>query len=81
VGRGGVANAGILDMAFALQWVQEHVGKFGGDAARVTISGESAGAGAVMLLGIAKNATLGTSLFSGVSFTFPFPFSLLSRWS
>jgi carboxylesterase type B len=54
-------------MAFALQWVQDHIGRFGGDASRVTISGESAGAGAVMLLSIAQNGTLGTSLFSGVS--------------
>nr|GFD59526.1 hypothetical protein [Tanacetum cinerariifolium] len=34
---------------------------------RVTISGESAGAGAVMLLSIAKDGSLGTSLFSNVS--------------
>lgn len=63
----GVLNAGILDMAFALEWVQEHIGKFGGDAKRVTISGESAGGGAVMLLAIAKDGTLRTSLFSNVS--------------
>lgn len=54
-------------MAFALQWVQDHIGQFGGDASRVTISGDSAGGGAVMLLGIAKNGTLGTSLFRNVS--------------
>ncbi|KAF2786168.1 inactive carboxylesterase 4 [Melanomma pulvis-pyrius CBS 109.77] len=60
----GVLNAGILDMAFALDWVQKHIGKFGGDSKRVTISGESAGGGAVMLLAIAKDGTLGTSLFS-----------------
>lgn len=63
----GVLNAGILDMHFALQWVQDHIDQFGGDVSRVTISGESAGGGGVMLLGIAKNGTLGTSLFSGVS--------------
>jgi carboxylesterase type B len=54
-------------MAFALQWVQDNVGKFGGDATQVTISGVSAGAGAVGLLSIAKNGTIGTSLFRNVS--------------
>jgi carboxylesterase type B len=63
----GVVNAGILDMAFALEWVRKYIEKFGGDAAKVTISGESAGAGGVMLLGIAKNGNLGTSLFQNVS--------------
>jgi carboxylesterase type B len=63
----GVVNAGILDAAFALEWVQKHIVKFGGDAGKVTISGESAGAGAVMLLAIAKGGKLGKSLFKNVS--------------
>jgi carboxylesterase type B len=63
----GVVNAGILDMAFALAWVQKYITKFGGDPAKVTISGESAGAGGVLLLGIAKDGSLGTSLFQNVS--------------
>lgn len=54
-------------MAFALQWVQTHIEKFGGDKKKVTISGESAGGGAVMLLGIAKGGILGTSLFRSVN--------------
>ncbi|KAI0018641.1 carboxylesterase [Xylariomycetidae sp. FL0641] len=49
----GVPNAALLDMRFALRWVQRHVHRFGGDPARVTIAGESAGAGAVMLLAMA----------------------------
>ncbi|KAF2438123.1 alpha/beta-hydrolase [Karstenula rhodostoma CBS 690.94] len=48
---------------FALQWVQAYIELFGGDPSRVTISGESAGAGSVMLLDIAYGGTLGTSLF------------------
>jgi carboxylesterase type B len=64
--QNGALNAGILDMAFALQWVQDHIDQFGGDKSRVTVAGQSAGAGGVMLLGIAKNGTLGTSLFSNV---------------
>jgi len=54
-------------VSFALEWAQKHIGKFGGDAKRVTISGESAGGGAVMLMAIAKKGALQTSLFSNVS--------------
>ncbi|KAN0106631.1 alpha/beta-hydrolase [Hyaloscypha variabilis] len=59
----GVLNAGILDQNFALQWVQKYISRFGGNPDRVTISGESAGAGSVMLHDIALGGTLGTSLF------------------
>jgi carboxylesterase type B len=54
-------------MKFALEWVQKHITKFGGDPRRVTISGISAGGGAVMLLGIAEGGSLETSLFQSVS--------------
>ncbi|KAF2183864.1 alpha/beta-hydrolase, partial [Zopfia rhizophila CBS 207.26] len=59
----GALNAGILDQAFALGWVQKYIHLFGGDSKKVTISGESAGGGSVMLHTIAKGGTLGTSLF------------------
>lgn len=41
--RYGTVNAGLLDQTFALQWVQNHIGAFGGNTSQVTISGESAG--------------------------------------
>ncbi len=40
----GSANNALRDLILALQWVQANVASFGGDPARVTIGGESAGA-------------------------------------
>ncbi|GKT26362.1 carboxylesterase family protein [Acidovorax sp. SUPP3334] len=44
------ANRGLLDILAALRWVREHIGAFGGDPDRVTVFGESAGAGAIACL-------------------------------
>ncbi|KAJ4412034.1 hypothetical protein N0V82_008913 [Gnomoniopsis sp. IMI 355080] len=64
VSHGGVPNVGIHDMRFSLEWVKSHIDKFGGDPDQVTVAGESAGGGAVMLLTTANNGTEGTSLFT-----------------
>src|SRR3954452_5464526 len=37
------ANRGVLDWLAALEWVQEEIEAFGGDPAKVTIGGQSAG--------------------------------------
>jgi para-nitrobenzyl esterase len=46
----GSANNALRDLMAALEWIQQNISAFGGDPARVTIGGESAGAKLVDIL-------------------------------
>jgi para-nitrobenzyl esterase len=55
------ANLGVLDQLAALRWVRENISAFGGDPARVTLGGVSAGAKSVCTL---MSAPRGRGLFT-----------------
>jgi carboxylesterase type B len=56
-------NAGTQDQIQALRWVQDHIGKFGGDKNKVTISGQSAGGASVEFL-LTLDDKLGDGLYN-----------------
>ena len=58
----GSGDYGIEDQIAGLQWVKQNIAKFGGDPARVTIFGESAGAISVSMLAASP---LAKGLFAG----------------
>ena len=44
------SNLGMQDIVMALQWVHDHIARFGGDAGNVTVFGQSGGGGKTAIL-------------------------------
>ncbi|KAG1731963.1 Alpha/Beta hydrolase protein [Suillus paluster] len=62
----GTPNAGLFDQNYALRWVQAYISSFGGDPTKVTIWGQSAGAGSVIQHVVAHGGNTQPPLFRGV---------------
>ncbi|KAH7029353.1 Alpha/Beta hydrolase protein [Microdochium trichocladiopsis] len=66
----GQLNAGLLDQRRALQWVQQYIAHFGGDPSRVTVAGESSGAGSTLHQALAYGGR-DEGLFSNIYMSSP----------
>lgn len=64
-------NTGLLDQRAALEWIQQNIHAFGGDARNVTIWGQSAGGGSVVAQTIATG-NRGKKLFNKAMSSSPY---------
>ena len=75
-GDGVTQNLGIRDMRLAIEWVRDNAHSFGGDARKITISGQSSGGVGVDYLAYAFESDpiiAGAITHSGNAFSFPVP--------
>ncbi len=69
---GHSGNYGYLDQTAALKWIQRNIARFGGDPAKVIVTGQSAGAGSVVqqiFSPLAKGLFRGAVMWSGCNFS------------
>lgn len=63
-------NLGFLDARLAMEWIRDNIASFGGDVSRITMFGQSAGAGLVDLYSFAyanDSIATGFGLLSGIA--------------
>lgn len=84
VQHAGEMNNGLKDLVLAIQWVKDNIDAFGGDSAKITIWGQSAGAEAVSLLMLAYGGTLdlfrGAIMESGSPVRLPHNYLPIDTW-
>ncbi|CAG8950196.1 hypothetical protein HYFRA_00008433 [Hymenoscyphus fraxineus] len=75
---GGPGNVAFLDQRLAIEWVRDNIENFGGDASRITIFGQSAGAASVDFYSYAwKSDPIAAGFISesGTVFSWSLPYS------